>query len=58
MRNQMPENPEVEYHTAWALATRGNTAEAVHRLKKASLSGRLPPDTKTDAHELLQQRSN
>jgi len=53
---EMPNNPEMQYHYAAALAKSGNSAEALPILQKA-LNGQLPPGAKTDAEKLLQQLS-
>ena len=52
----LPDNAEVQYHYAAALAKKGDKAEAVALLKKA-VNGQLPPDVKADAQKLLQQLS-
>jgi len=50
----MPDNAEVQYHYAAALARKGDKAEAVALLKKA-VNGQLPANVKADAQQLLQQ---
>ena len=52
----MPDNAEVQYHYAAALAKKGDTAEAVALLKKA-VNGQMPASAKADAQKLLQQLS-
>ena len=52
----MPDNAEVQYHYAAALAKKGDTAEAVALLKKA-VNGPMPANAKADAQKLLQQLS-
>jgi tetratricopeptide (TPR) repeat protein len=44
----MPDNAEVQYHLAAALAKKGNSAEALSLINKA-VKGQLPADKKADA---------
>ena len=52
----LPNNAEVQYHYAAALAKKGDKAEAVALLKKA-VDGQLPANAKADAQKLLEQLS-
>jgi Flp pilus assembly protein TadD len=50
----MPDNAEVQYHLAVALASAGRKSEALPVLKKA-IGGALPPATRAEATKLLGQ---
>ena len=52
----LPNNAEVQYHLAAALAAKGEKAEALPLIKKA-MSGQLPADEKAGAQKLLEQLS-
>jgi putative PEP-CTERM system TPR-repeat lipoprotein len=52
----LPDNAEVQYHLAAALAKAGNKPEAVV-LVKQSLGGQLAPAIRTDAQKLLAELS-
>jgi Flp pilus assembly protein TadD len=52
----LPDNAEVQYHLAAALAEAGNKPEAVV-LVKQSLGGQLAPAIRTDAQKLLAELS-
>jgi Tfp pilus assembly protein PilF len=52
----LPDNAEVQYHLAVALAAKKQNAEAQTLLKK-SLAGQLPPAARADAQKLLAQVS-
>jgi putative PEP-CTERM system TPR-repeat lipoprotein len=50
----MPDNAEVQYHYAAALAKKGDKQQAVALLNKAT-RGTMPADQKADAQKLLKQ---
>jgi Flp pilus assembly protein TadD len=52
----LPDNAEVQYHAAAALAKTGDKEEAARLVKKA-LAGTLPADQKAEAQKLQQQLS-
>jgi cellulose synthase operon protein C len=52
----LPDNAEVQYHLAAALAKAGNKPEAL-TLAKKSLGGQLAPAIRTDAQKLLAELS-
>jgi Flp pilus assembly protein TadD len=52
----LPDNAEVQYHLAAALAKSGSKAEGLAGVKKA-LGGSLPPAVRVDAQKLLAELS-